>query len=57
MTAAKSQERTGWELEMQTWRKATRIELLMPRATATGSMLAKVTPSASGLVWGLTVVE
>jgi len=50
--AAKSQERTGWELEMQTWRKATRMELLMPRATATTtvSMLAKVTASAWGLV-------
>ena len=49
--AAKSQERTGWELEMQTWRKATRMELLMPRATAT------VTASALGLVWGLAAVE
>src|ERR1700736_5110995 len=47
--AAKSQERTGWELEMQTWRKATRIELLIPRA--------KVTASALGLVWGLVAVE
>ena len=49
--AAKSQARTGWELERQTWRKATRMELLMPRATATTtvSMLAKVTASAWGL--------
>ena len=55
--AAKSQERTGWKLEMQTWRKATRMELLMPRAMATVSMLAKVTASALGLVWGLAAVE
>ena len=55
--AAKSQERTGWELEMQTWRKATRMELLIPRATTTVSMLAKVTASASDSVWGSAAVE
>jgi hypothetical protein len=47
--AAKSQERTGWELEMQTWPKATQMESLMSRASASVSMLAKVTASASGL--------
>ena len=55
--AAKSRERTGSELEKQTWRKATRMELLIPRATPSVSMLAKVSASASGLVWGLAAVE
>ena len=55
--AAKSRERTGSELEKQTWRKATRMELLTPRATAMVSMLARVTVTASGLVWGLAAAE